>query len=42
MMLLVTSDPCAFVSGSAETDSVDAGYGFFSRNSVASSIMART
>ena len=27
-MLLVTSDPCAFVRGSAETDSVDAGYGF--------------
>ena len=34
-------DPCAFVRGSAETDSVDAGYGF-SRNSVASSITANT
>ena len=28
MMLLVTSGSCAFVRGSAETDSVDVGYGF--------------
>ena len=28
MMLLVLLDPCAFVLGSAETDTVDAGYEF--------------